>query len=218
MEPILRTAGTADWITIILIGSILFLVLAKGLFYSRFLNFIILPFNNKYIFMYSKKERLMNWFHIFFTIFQVINFALFIFLARQILRESTDDIYPFMYPIILACLLGFIVVKIILQLGNGFIFGSIKTIGELIFKKLSYLNYSGIIMFLANVILAYVAQGSKTVVYVAILLILLINVIGWVTVLRNHQKFITNYFFYFILYLCALEISPFVIIGSYLKQ
>ncbi|SIS41052.1 protein of unknown function [Zobellia uliginosa] len=218
MEPILRTAGTADWITIILIGSILFLVLAKGLFYSRFLNFIILPFNNKYIFMYSKKEKLMNWFHIFFTIFQVINFALFIFLARQILREGTDDVYPFMYPIILACLLGFIVVKIILQLGNGFIFGSIKTIGELIFKKLSYLNYSGIIMFLANVILAYVAQGSKIVVYVAILLVLLINVIGWVTVLRNHQKFITNYFFYFILYLCALEISPFVIIGSYLKQ
>ncbi|MGB7395465.1 MAG: DUF4271 domain-containing protein, partial [Pricia sp.] len=27
-----------------------------------------------------------------------------------------------------------------------------------------------------------------------------------------------NYFFYFILYLCALEIAPFIIIGSYLKQ
>ncbi|MGJ8735308.1 DUF4271 domain-containing protein [Zobellia laminariae] len=218
MDPILRTAGTADWITIILISSIVFLVLAKSLFYSRFLNFIILPFNNKYIFMYNKKEKLMNWFHIFFTIFQVINFSLFVFLARQILRGDTNDAYPFMYPIILACILGFIVVKIILQMSNGFIFGSGKTISELIFKKLSYLNYSGIIMFLANVMLAYVAQGSEIVVYVAILLVLLINVIGWVTVLRNHQKFITSYFFYFILYLCALEISPFVIIGSYLKQ
>ncbi|MBU2947858.1 DUF4271 domain-containing protein [Zobellia uliginosa] len=218
MEPILRTAGTADWITIILIGSIVFLVLAKSLFYSRFLNFIILPFNNKYIFMYNKKEKLMNWFHMFFTIFQVINFSLFVFLAREILRGDTNDAYPFMYPIILACILGFIVVKILLQMGNGFIFGSAKTISELIFKKLSYLNYSGIIMFLANVVLSYVAQGSEIVVYIAILLILLINVIGWVTVLRNHQKFITSYFFYFILYLCALEISPFVIIGSYLKQ
>ncbi|WKX78310.1 DUF4271 domain-containing protein [Zobellia laminariae] len=143
---------------------------------------------------------------------------MFVFLARQILRGDTNDAYPFMYPIILACILGFIVVKIILQMSNGFIFGSGKTISELIFKKLSYLNYSGIIMFLANVMLAYVAQGSEIVVYVAILLVLLINVIGWVTVLRNHQKFITSYFFYFILYLCALEISPFVIIGSYLKQ
>ncbi|MUH34249.1 DUF4271 domain-containing protein [Zobellia amurskyensis] len=218
MDPILRTAGTADWITIILISSVVFLVLAKSLFYSRFLNFIILPFNNKYIFMYNKKEKLMNWFHIFFTIFQVINFSLFVFIARQILKGDTNDAYPFMYPIILASILGFILVKIILQLGNGFIFGSGKTISELIFKKLSYLNYSGIILFLANVILAYVAQGSEVVVYIAILLALLINVIGWVTVLRNHQKFITSYFFYFILYLCALEISPFVIIGSYLKQ
>ncbi|WKX78586.1 DUF4271 domain-containing protein [Zobellia laminariae] len=74
MDPILRTAGTADWITIILISSIVFLVLAKSLFYSRFLNFIILPFNNKYIFMYNKKEKLMNWFHIFFTIFRSLIF------------------------------------------------------------------------------------------------------------------------------------------------
>jgi hypothetical protein len=103
-------------------------------------------------------------------------------------------------------------------MGNGFIFGSSKAISELIFKKLSYLNYTGIVMFLANCILAYVARESQFIVYAAILLILLINVIGWVTLLKNHQKFITNYFFYFILYLCALEIAPFIIIGSYLKQ
>ena len=218
MEPILRTANTADWITIILLSSLIFLVLAKGMFYSRFLNFIILPFNNKYIFMYNKKEKLINWFHIFFTIFQIINFALFVYLARKLLANTDNEPYPFMFPVILACIFLFILLKVVLQLGNGFIFGSGKAIGELIFKKLSYLNYSGIVMFLANMVLIYVLKDSKIVVYSAIFLILLINVIGWVTVLRNHQKFITNYFFYFILYLCALEISPLIIIGNYLKQ
>jgi len=218
MEPILRTAGTADWITIILLSSLIFLVLAKSMFYSRFLNFIILPFNNKYIFMYNKKEKLINWFHIFFTIFQIINFALFVFLARQILVPTPEEEYLFLYPMILSCIFLFIFLKVVLQLGNGFIFGSGRTIGELIFKKLSYLNYSGLIMFVANMILVYVLRDSKIIVFSAIFLILLINIIGWVTVLRNHQKFITNYFFYFILYLCALEISPFIIIGSYLKQ
>jgi len=218
MEPILRTSETADWITLILLASLIFLVLAKSLFYSRFLNFIILPFNNKYIFMYNKKEKLINWFHIFFTVFQIINFALFVFLAKQILATTTQDPYPMMFPIIFGSILLFISLKVVVQLGNGFIFGSGKAIGELIFKKLSYLNYSGIVMFLANTILVYVQRDSEFVVYVAIFLILLINIIGWVTVLRNHQKFITNYFFYFILYLCALEISPFIIIGNYLKQ
>ena len=218
MEPILRTAGTADWITIILLSSLIFLVLAKSMFYSRFLNFIILPFNNKYVFMYNKKEKLINWFHIFFTIFQIINFALFVFLARQILAPTPEEEYLFLYPMILSCIFLFIFLKVVLQLGNGFIFGSERTIGELIFKKLSYLNYSGLIMFVANMILVYVLKDSKIVVFSAIFLILLINIIGWVTVLRNHQKFIANYFFYFILYLCALEISPFIIIGRYLKQ
>ncbi|SDD85062.1 protein of unknown function [Pricia antarctica] len=218
MEPILRTADTADWITIILLSSILLLVLAKSFFYSRFLNFIILPFNNKYIFMYNKKEKLINWFHIFFTFFQLINFSLFVFFAGKIFFDTAENGYPFMYPIILGCILGFILIKVVLQLANGFIFGSNKAISELIFKKLSYLNYTGLVMFLANLLLAYVARDSQIVVFVAIFLILLINVIGWITLLRNHQKFITNYFFYFILYLCALEISPFIIIGSYLKN
>nr|WP_245224694.1 DUF4271 domain-containing protein [Pseudozobellia sp. WGM2] len=203
--------------TILLILSLVFLVLAKRLFYHRFLNFIILPFNNKYIFMYNKKEKLVNWFHIFFTIFQTINFALFVYLSRKLLIASPNDEYPFMFPVILGCILFFILVKMGLQLGNGFIFGSNKTISELIFKKLSYLNYSGLVMFIANLLVIYVVKNSIVVVYASIFIILLINIIGWVTVLRNHQKFITNYFFYFILYLCALEISPFIIIGSYLK-
>ncbi len=220
MEPILRNIDSIDWITIVIIISLLLMVAAKSVFYTRFLNFIILPFNNKYIFMYNKKEKLMNWFHVFFTVFQVINFSLFIFLAIKILigpkGGSTMD--PYLYPVIMRFLVLFLVLKVFLQLGNGFIFSSNKTIGQLIFKKLSYLNYSSIIMFLANVILTYTLKDSKTVVYVTFLLILLINGIGLATMLRNHQKFITENFFYFILYLCALEIAPLVIIGSYLND
>jgi len=196
------------------------MVAAKSVFYTRFLNFIILPFNNKYIFMYNKKEKLINWFHIFFTVFQVINFSLFIFLIIKILigPKNVSTMNPYIYFVVMGLLVLFLVLKVFLQLGNGFIFNTNKIISDLIFKKLSYLNYSSIIMFLANAILVYVLKDSKTVIYASLLLILFINGIGWVTLLRNHQKFITANFFYFILYLCALEIAPFVIIGSYLND
>ncbi|MGB5275379.1 MAG: DUF4271 domain-containing protein, partial [Flavobacteriaceae bacterium] len=72
--------------------------------------------------------------------------------------------------------------------------------------------------FMANAVLSYVFIDSKIVVYVAIFLILLINIIGWSTLLKNHQNFIAGNFFYFILYLCALEIAPLVLIGSYLNR
>ncbi len=168
--------------------------------------------------MYNKKDRLMNWFHVFFTVFQIINFAIFIYLARNVLLDLGRDSYPSFFLIILLCLLLFLTAKVALQLGNGYLFGSGKVISEIVFKKLSYLNYSGIIMFLANVVLSYILKDSKFVVYTAIFLILLVNAIGWATALRNHQKFVASHFFYFILYLCALEISPLVIIGSYLNH
>jgi len=218
METTLRTITNFDWITIILFSSVLFAVLAKTFYYTKFLNFIILPFNNKYIFMYNKKDKIFNWFNILFTAFQVINFSLFIYLAKNIFFESIYDDNPIIYLVILGFLLLFLLIKTFLQLGNGIIFNSNDTITMLIFKKISYLNYSSLVMFLSNVILTYVLKDSKAIVYVSIFLILLINTIGWITVLKNHQKFITHNFFYFILYLCTLEFSPFVIIGSYLKD
>jgi uncharacterized membrane protein len=171
--------------------------------------------------MYGKKEKLLNWFQAFFTFFQVINFSLFIYLAAKILLPKTDytqidEIYY--YPLILLCLLIFIALKVSIQLGNGFIFNTNKFISEVIFKKLSYLNYSGFVMFAANIVLTYIHKDSAVVVYLAIALILLVNIIGWITLLRNHQKFLASNIFYFILYLCALEIAPLVLIGRYLND
>ncbi|WP_297705591.1 DUF4271 domain-containing protein [uncultured Eudoraea sp.] len=218
MEPVQRVINNIDWITVIIFSSILFLVIAKNLFYNRFLNFIILPFNNKYIFMYNKKDKLLNWFNIFFTIFQLLNFSLFIYLSSTILSNSGSDLYPVIFLIILGFLFLFLFGKIFVQMGGGFVFNNNKIISEFIFKKLSYLNYSSIIMLAANIIIAYVLKDSKTVVFVSIFLIVVVNVIGWITIIKNYQKLISSYFFYFILYLCALEIAPFIIIANYLKD
>jgi len=167
--------------------------------------------------MYNKKDKLLNWFHIFFTVFQLLNFSLFLYYAQYIILRTGTTPYPHMYIIILGLWMLFLLTKIFLQLGNGFVFNNNRNISEFIFKKLSYLNYSGLIMFLANVILTYVIKDSQTVLFISIFLIILINAVGWFTILKNHQKYIATHFFYFILYLCALEIAPFVIIANYLK-
>ncbi len=217
MEPVLREIGEADWITLIIFSSVIFLVLAKSLFYSRFLNFMILPFNNKYIFLYNKKDRLMNWFHIFFTAFQLLNVSLFLYLAVSIYKPDEVLASPFLFTLILGLVFLFLFLKILIQLGNSTIFNNQSIITEILFKKISYLNYSSLVMFLANVVLTYVFIGSKTVVILGSALVLLILTIGWVTIIKTHLKFLTNYFFYFILYLCALEIAPIIIVVNTLK-
>lgn len=217
MEPIPRTILQTDWITLTLIVSLIFPLIAKSFYYTRFFNFIILPFNNKYITIYTKKEKLFNWFHILLSIFQIINTSLFIFFIFRSYLHPTDIQINFIFPFILIGVLLFLSIKTVVQLANGFVFNSYKTINSLIFKKLTYLNYAGIVLFIANLFLAYVTIDSKIVIVLALLFFLSINIIGWVTVLRNYQKLISSYFFYFILYLCALEIAPLVIMGSFLK-
>ncbi len=167
--------------------------------------------------MYNKKERLLNWFHVLLTIFQVINTALFLFFVFKNLISSGTTQYPFLYPLLLLGSFLFLLLKTALQLTNGFIFESQSVFSEIIFKKISYLNYGGILFFLANILLAYVNVSPNLVIFTTIFLFLSINVIGWVKVLKNYQNFFANYFFYFILYLCTLEIAPLVILGSFFK-
>ncbi len=217
MEPAFRTITAYDWVTLIIFISLVLLVIAKILFGSRFMNFIILPFNSKYIFMYNKKDRLIHGFHLFLTAFQILNFSLYLFWVLSVLQGPNSSQSPLFFLMILGLMLGFVVLKILLQLGNALVFDNYKTISEFIFKKLSYLNYSSGIMFVSNIIFAYIEPGSLAVVYASIFLILVVNMIGWVTLIKSRQKFITAYFFYFILYLCALEISPLVIIAHYLN-
>ncbi|MDO1512531.1 DUF4271 domain-containing protein [Maribacter confluentis] len=217
MEPINRTILQTDWITITLFTSFICVLIAKSFDYTRFVNFIILPFNNKYITIYTKKEKLFNWFHILISLFQIINTTLFIyFIWREFLNTGVVK-NPFLFPILLVVIFLFITLKTVVQLANGFVFNSYKTFNELIFKKLTYLNYSGIVLCIANIFLTYVAIDHKIIIIIGSILFIAINIIGWLTVLRNYQNFISSYFFYFILYLCALEIAPLVIMGSFLK-
>ncbi len=206
-----------DWMTLTLFVGLVVLALGKYLFHKKFLNFIILPFNDKYILLHNKKGQFSHWFHLLLTLFQIINLSLFIFLVLQ-----TFDLFPFEktitnYIIILGFLALFELVKFLLQMFTGFVFNNLSLMGSLIFSKISYLNYSSIVIAVANILLIYITTNSKTIIYVALSLIFLINGIGITKVLKNHQKALFPYFVYFILYLCTLEIAPLVLIGSYFK-
>nr|WP_299338605.1 DUF4271 domain-containing protein [Allomuricauda sp.] len=219
MNPIYKTVESFDWMTIALILSLIVLTLAKYLFQGRFLNFLILPFNNKYIVLYSKKGRLFGWFHVLMTIFQLINLSLFLFLVWKAFTEAEDASkdYLSVFALILGSVIGFQILKVALQFFKGFVFNTQGFISEVVYSKFSYLNHSSLIMLLGNILLIYVLEDSKTVIYTAIIVVLSINVIGLINLLKNYQKVLVPHIFYFILYLCTLEIAPLVVIGSYLK-
>ena len=217
MEVVPRQILNNDWVSALLLLSLVCLVFAKVGFYNRFINFAILPFNNKYIVLYNKKGRLLSGFHLAFSLFQVINLGLFIYLCRDLLPSWTDAGNAWLFLMILTAILVFTLLKIAVQLLGGVIFNAESLVSSVIFKKFSYLNYSALVLFAANLLLTYLLPGSKPVIFTSVFLLLLINSIGWINILKIHQKYIASHLFYFILYLCALEMAPYLIILSWLN-
>jgi len=217
MEPIEKTITSLDWMTITLFVGLVVLALGKYLFHKKFLNFIILPFNDKYILLHNKKGQFSHWFHLLLTFFQLVNLSLFLFLIFKTFDLTYYEKTSTAYLIIFGFLALFQLVKFLLQMFTAFVFNNQSLVGSIIFSKISYLNYSSIIIAIANILLIYITTDSKTTIYVALSLILLINGIGIIKLLKNHQKALFPYFVYFILYLCTLEIAPLVLIGSYFK-
>lgn len=218
MNPIFRNITTLDWVTAILVFSLVLLVISKYFFKMSFSTFLILPFNTKYFALSKKKGKLFNGFHLLITLFQLLNIALLVFIANNVLNENPVNTFPSFYWVILISILGYLFLKIVLQACNGYFFENLSEMNDLIFEKLSYFNYGGLIAFLGNVIVLYIIPESKVIIYIVLSLILLVNASGLVTILRNHQKLIVADILYFILYLCTLEISPLVIVASYLKD
>lgn len=218
MNPIYRNITDLDWMTVLLAFSLVLLSMGKYFFKGAFFNFIVLPFNNKYIALNKKKTKILQGFHIIMSFFQIINLALFFFIASNRLKDHTSGAYTDFYLALVVCLIAFLLIKILLQLANGYFFENSELMTELIFEKLTYFNYGGLTAFVGNVLMIYVLPGSTALIYIIILLVLAINAIGFIRILRNHQKLIAGHIFYFILYLCTLEISPIAIIISYLNS
>ncbi len=218
MNLIERVNFSSDWMIISLFVSLVLLALGKYLFQFRFVNFVVLPFNDKYVSIQNKKGPFFSGFHILLTVFQLINLALFLYLLQKTLLNSIlgDGSYSFFY--ILGFLILFQTAKFVLQKINAYVFNTQQLVADLIFSKFSYLNHSSLFIFIANVLLIFILKDSKIVIYGTILMIVFINGIGIAKLLKNHQKTVLPNLFYFILYLCTLEIAPLIIIGSYLKD
>ena len=163
------------------------------------------------------KNKFSHWFHLLLTLFQLINISLFLFLILQTFELAPVPNSFLSYLIVLGFLALFELVKFLVQMFTGFVFNNLGLFGSVVFSKISYLNYSGIIIAVANILLIYITPLSKTTIYVVLALVFLINGIGITKLLKNHQKALFPFFVYFILYLCALEIAPLVLIGSYFK-
>jgi len=203
-----RDIGSKDWATLLFVLSFVLIAVTRGIFENRFIDFSRLAYSDKYIKIYRDGGNLLNWFTIALFVVQVISFAFFIQLSLSFFKivEKTDWIS---YIQIITLLGIFILSKYLIEKIIATSFNIEEFSEQFNLQKVSYRTYIGLCILPLNVILFYNETPIDFLIYFTIAAILLINVYTYLVSLKIYQNLIIGKLFYFILYLCALEIAPY---------
>ncbi len=211
-DAILRNVETNDWLTILLVLALVLTTIAKGLFEARFEYFTSLFTNNKYISIYGKEKNLvLNRFSLLLFSAQIISLAIFIYLSFGTITDIAITT-SYLFIKIISYLLVIIAFKYFLEKTIAAVFEVDALFEDYNFQKISYRNLISLYLIPVNVLLIYFSFSNNILVYVTIGLFLLVNLVVQLIIFRKYQKLIIDNLFYFILYLCALEIAPYLVV------
>jgi len=217
MQYIERYSESIDWVTIFLMSCFVLFTVAKYAYPKRFEEFVMLPLNNKYFFVQGKNDDLKHPFNVLLFLAQVISFSLFIFLLLNFRSPDLKETNPWLFLQICTAYSFFILVKFLIDKILGSIFNIEAIVNTYLYQKLSYRNLLGIAVFVGNLIFFYVAEPSMVFILIFLSFLLILNFFTLFNSYKSFGKTILANFFYFILYLCALEIAPYLILYKTLQ-
>ena len=204
----------SDWITLVLV--FVFSVLAMlNFFYKDRLYFVstFFFFQKHLSILYNKdKKNLFTWFQVAFFISQILTLSLLFYLGNlyfQIAEKQLklNDIFLLIVAVGLyfgaRYAIGFLL---------AFLFNFKKEFLKIAYQKTSYMN-NLILWILPFLVLSiFVSHYNKLFLEITLLIFLLLLLLRYTLILLNNKKLIFNNLFYFILYICALEMAPLIII------
>lgn len=203
-----RIEENKDWATILFVLCLLLVAITKGNFENRFSDFMRLIVNDKYLKIYKDSSNVTSWFTISLFIVQLISFSFFVLIILSYfdIAEKTD----FIKYIQIITLIGvFVLSKYLIDKIIATTFSIEEFAEQLNLQKVSYRAFIGLFIIPVNVILYYNDYSSKIIVYTFMAIVVIINAFTYLKTLKSYQNILINKLFYFILYLCALEIAPY---------
>ena len=214
MEALELHQSYLSWIFpafLLIFGLVAFL----RIFYPKhFADYQNLLFNNKYIVIYGKKERRL---HLFMTVLFLLQCVCLALLFYVMLKNfGITELYnsQFMFLELVLVVFSLLITKLLLQQWISSLFDLYDFARDYIFTRVSYSSYAAIVMVILLFLGVYIPFTNKKqlflLLFVLVSILLAINVLGWIKIIKNNQKEIKPYLFYFILYLCTLEIAPYI--------
>jgi hypothetical protein len=203
-----RIIDNKDWATILFVLSFATIAITKSAFENRFADFAKLIYSDKYTTVYKDGSHLNSSFTLALFVVQIISFAFFIQISlSQFGYASKTDWILFIQ--IITFIIYFVLSKFLIEKIIANAFDIEEIIEQFNLQKVIFRTYIGIFLLPFNIILFYSDAISNNFMTILILIVLVSCVLTYVVSIKNYQNVIFSKLFYFILYLCALEIGPY---------
>ncbi|WP_281231687.1 DUF4271 domain-containing protein [Flavobacterium gelatinilyticum] len=210
-----RIIENKDWATALFVLTFAVVAMTKSAYETRFTEFSKLIFSDKYAKIYRDNSHMKSSFTVGLFFVQVISFAFFIQLTMSIFsaNSKTADVISktdwILFIQIATFLLYFILAKYLIEKIVAVSFNIEEFVELFNLQKVTYRTYIGVLILPINAILFYY-NNIPTIVPLAIIGIsLCISLYSYFISIKTYQNAIIGKLFYFILYLCALEIAPY---------
>lgn len=204
----LRVIENKDWATILFVLSFVVIATTKSAFENRFADFAKLIYSDKYISIYKDSSNLKSAFTISLFFVQLISLAFFIHLSLSFFGYSSKTDW-ILYIRIITFLIFFILSKYLIEKIIATAFNIEEFTEQFNLQKVTFRTYIGLLLLPINIILFYYDNISRNILMFFLCIVLIVNVLTYLVSIKNYQNVIISKLFYFILYLCALEIAPY---------
>jgi hypothetical protein len=203
-----RIISHSDWATLLFAIAFIIIAVNRNVFTTRFYEFIRLAVSNKYTKIYRDSSNMLNGFTISMFVVQLLSLSFFILLLLNHLniKEKNDGIAFIQITTFLSV---FILSKYLIEKIIATIFQIEEFNEQFNLLKVSYRTYLGFLLLPINLILYYNPINSNWIFILLTSLLLIFNGLTYFIAVKTYQNLVMRKLFYFILYLCTLEIAPY---------
>lgn len=208
-----RLLFTKDWITIVLLIIVVLFTISKLFTGDRLSNLFSLVYSRNYLVKYQKQTPLLvNTFHICFGIIQILTLSLTIFIGVRAFNSIPRELEFTYFISILTGVFIFYVLRFFIGKFIAVVFDKEKEFEYINYLKISYLSNFCLLIFPVLLFTIYAKYDSINFSFFVLIISMLLLLLYYILIINNNQKVILSKLFYFILYLCALEIAPIILL------
>jgi hypothetical protein len=203
-----RILENKDWATLLFVVTFAVVAMTKSAYETRFSEFSKLIFSDKYAKIYRDNNHMKSSFTVGLFFVQIVSFAFFIQLSMSVFGYASKTDWV-LFIQIATILLYFILAKYLVEKIVATSFNIDEFVDLFNLQKVTYRTYIGVLILPINAVLFYYDGIPKSIPLAIIAISLCISIYSYFISIKTYQNAIISKLFYFILYLCALEIAPY---------